>query len=103
MQLPRLPESSDKVRKAHLELNQFLEAMSIEPSVTGLRAMSCFRFGPDGNSVVCGFDDGKLEVVDLRKSTEVMTVIDAHQGPIWSVDCSRGNGNLIATGRPRRI
>ena len=77
---------------------KYVRLFKQSPSLTGTRAMSCFRFGPDGNSIVCGFDDGRMEIRDLRQSSEVMSTAEAHKGPIWSIDCSRGNGNLIATG-----
>eukprot|EP00210_Caulerpa_lentillifera_P000225 g219.t1 len=62
------------------------------------RVITSFCFGSDGVSLICGFDDGKLEVTDLRKSSELLAVASAHEGPIWDVSCSRGNGNLLATG-----
>lgn len=62
------------------------------------RVITCFCFASDGVSLICGFDDGKLEVTDLRKCSELMTVMSAHEGSVWDVNCSRGNGNLVATG-----
>lgn len=87
-----------KPRKHSVSISLLSIFLHLASASKGPRVITCFRFGTDGTSIVCGYDNGKMEVIDLRKSSEVMSVTDAHEGPIWSIDCSRGNGNLIATG-----
>lgn len=56
------------------------------------------NFGPDAKTLFCGHENGDISFWDVGKPAK-LGHCDAHHGPVWSLSFSRGNGDLLATGR----
>lgn len=62
-----------------------------------LSRVTTMTFGADARSLLCGHEDGQISSWDIVQASGI-GCWDGHNGPVWSMALSHGNGELLATG-----
>lgn len=59
--------------------------------------ITAMAFSSDGSTLSTGDSSGIINIWDLA-SAQVLTACEAHQGPVWSLSYSHGEGKVLASG-----
>jgi WD40 repeat protein len=70
-------------------------AVNVWPSRVQITSLA---FTPDGRSLVSGGEDGALMLWDLGEAKGTAAAAGGHQGAVWALACSRGDGSILASG-----
>jgi len=66
--------------------------------LSGMReAATSLAVSPDGATIAAGSEDGSVRVWDIGKAQQMACLV-GHQGPVWSLAHSEGEGRLLCSG-----